>query len=85
MEEISRPIDYVHAVRRDANVLQAFSHMRSLGRDYLSVIDSRETLVGVITREQITHFADNSEALLRAANERQLATYAPDADVNRAA
>jgi hypothetical protein len=85
MEEISRPIDYVHAVPRDANVLQAFSQMRSLGRDHLSVIDLRETLVGVITREQITHFADNADALLSAANERQLTPSARDADVTRAA
>lgn len=62
MEELSRPIEYVHAVRDDATALMAFGHMNLLQRDYLSVTDARDTLVGVITREQVTAPTDDRDA-----------------------
>jgi len=62
MEEISRPIEYVDAVRQDDTALAAFSRMKLLRRNHLSVTDARETLVGVITREQIADFLHGSAA-----------------------
>jgi len=62
MEEISRPIEYVHAVRQDDAALVAFSRMESLRLNHLSVTDARETLVGVVTREQIADFLHGSAA-----------------------
>jgi CBS domain-containing protein len=63
MAVIEHPITFVEAVRQQDTLLTAFNLMERRRRDHLPVVDFREKLVGVITREQISKRLLSASAL----------------------
>jgi CBS-domain-containing membrane protein len=62
---IARPITYSNAMRKHDTALAAFRSMELLRRNYLPVLDLRDRLVGVITRERLAKFSRNPAGLTR--------------------
>ena len=56
MAHLEEPINFLNSVHQQDTMLDAVSLMERLARPYLQVTDSGETLVGVVTRDQMMGF-----------------------------
>ena len=53
LDEVTRPISYVDAIRDDDSLLTALTAMDRYGRDYVIVLNRHEQLNGIVTRAAI--------------------------------
>ena len=60
--QIAQPISYVDAIRDIDPLLTAFDHMERHRNNYVTVLDGREYLVGVVTKKQLAKFIANADA-----------------------
>jgi CBS-domain-containing membrane protein len=53
---VAQPVSYIDRVRDNDSVLAAYEGMKRRRREYVAVLDGREHVVGVVTRQQLAQF-----------------------------